>query len=172
MDGLTFDFTKVLVKDYPGRKSLRVSDAVPALAQVVTECPADWGDPALVKTWQTMPMRQLGTVYGEYNTQTAALAQVAPAGWSFDLSALSPLDYDLLQGIVTGSELDAVNQAISLLTRYVVGAPVDAYAKAETYQELPYYTVFVPLLAKLSVEAAKEINNFLAAAVPAPTVSG
>jgi hypothetical protein len=172
MNGLTFDLTKLTVAEFPGRKRGSLSDQSRIMPLVVTACPAEWGDPQDMKTWQKLNVRTLGRVFGEYNAAVrAAVDNNPPVGWSLELSEMSAEDYDLVEAVSLRDTHPAPEKTtIRLLTRYVVGAPVDGYAKAETYEGLAYYTQFLPLAKKLWEESQKEIANFRSAALSAPEV--
>lgn len=159
------DLTKITAAEFPVVR--RIPDMTAIFPRVVVECPASWGDPADVKTWRLMPVRQMLKVLRLINEAQQEISTPLDA-YAFDLSSMNS---EQLQTILD-AEGTSVNprRMAELMATFMIGSPDGKHGDPEHLLKLPYYTLFRPLMQKMLREATEEVSYFLTEDLSAPEV--
>lgn len=159
------DLTKITAAEFPVVR--RIPDMTSIFPRVVVECPPAWGDPADVKTWRLMPVRQMLKVLRMINVAQQEIDTPLDA-YAFDLSSMNS---EQLQTILD-AEGTSVNprRMAELMAKFMIGSPDGKHGDPEHLLSLPYYTLFRPLMQKMLREATEEVSYFLAEDLSAPEV--
>lgn len=131
------------------------------VALIATECPAEWGAPDRAETYLGLP------VYGADMKALVAWykdlirSDIPPLKAEFDFSKLTVAEFEI---VMTQTRAINVDLCITLFQRTLVRcADVKDPQDADAYLDLPFYTVFRPLVSAMVTNNNEQVASFLSA---------